>query len=210
MLANDSFQLTIDSTKSPTLEECIFQDDHIAVIPDRKVACEAEMLAGFVALLVSYGATPNCVSVMLTDKEFAKHESKIRKSLTTLLGPEQAESISLIIHQSDSRKELAMLGASESGEPIGLARTIVDADFVIPIGFRPVRPTVGDYGPCTPIFPRFADIETQNRFSEAQRKKTTPQQKKKLTAEVQHVAQLLGVILAVEKNGESWECRHMF
>ena len=70
---------------------------------------------------------------------------------------------SVSVHRSDRREGLRYLAADDDADPVYLNRTIVDADFVLPV--QSVRSLDGFFDrDLTGIFPSLADSAAQSRF----------------------------------------------
>ena len=178
-------------------ERCFFPGDRIAIAPDRKIARQPKILAGLVAAILEREIAESDIVLLLTEQEFKEKETAIRDAVSQKLSEPLGQSLRIVSHQPGNRREISLLGANRRGEPIGFCRELIDADFVIPVCEKP-----GDYGIHTGLFPRFGDRETQMRFAEAESGKMSPQLRKRLTADVEEAANLLGVVFTVqvEKN----------
>ncbi len=172
-----------------------FPGDRVAIVPDKKVAKNETLLAELVAAVLERGIGADDLVLVLTEQEYKEQEAAIRAALAEPV----AKTFRIVFHQPGSRREIAHLGVNRRGEPIGLCRELVDADFVLPICEKP-----GEYGIHTGLFPRFADRETQMRFARAESEKMSPAMRKRLTGDVEEAAQLLGVVLTIRKKGSLW------
>ena len=177
----------------PLPERYFFPGDRIAIAPDRKIARQPKIIAGLIAAVLEREIAESDIVLLLTEQEFKEKEAAIRDAVSQKLSDSFGQSLRIVYHQPGNRREISLLGANRRGEPIGFCRELVDADFVIPVCEKP-----GDYGIHTGLFPRFGDRETQMRFAEAESEKMSPQLRKRLTADVEEAANLLGVVFTVQ------------
>lgn len=202
--------MEIRSLEPLSFSDYIFPGDRVAIVPDKTLAQKESVLAEMILRVLQLGVSLEDISLILTEKEHKEKADAIRRTLHEKRPEKSLEQISeqlcLIAHQPGNRKEIGHLGASVRGEPIGLCRAIVDADFVLPLGCVPANSRSGYYGLLSGIFPRFSDQETQMRFAEAESGRMTLPQKKKLTAEVEEAAILLGILFTIQRVGKHWIC----
>lgn len=138
----------------PPIEAAIVPGDRVALAVDPNVPQVAEVVEGAIRMLKSTPAGP--IDIVLWDEA-------TRQTLDAI---EQVAADHLVlIHQCDSREALCYLAADVDAEPIYLNRTLVDADFVLPI--VAIRPSdLGDRRDLTGVFPAFSDSATRNRFDQ--------------------------------------------
>lgn len=206
----------------PTLAEAVYPGDRVVLATDRFSMENGAIPAAVLEFLVERGITPDDITVLFRDDEVAENEEKAKTSLKSskgkkspapktsspkppvdvalraLLPKEWADRIvfhRFTPHQSDS---CSILGLTEEGEPIALARSLVDADVVLPLErHHPVSP-VGHYGPLSVIVPRFSDLVTQIRFQGADGVKNREKIVEPLADEIARTSRLLGVLMVLE------------
>ena len=93
---------------------------------------------------------------------------------------------------------MAYLAANESGEAILINRALHEADVVLPVGCLRADETAGYFGIHSSVFPAFSDAKTIQRFRGFGRLNGRGNRRRELTAEVDHVAWLLGVNFTIQ------------
>ncbi len=179
------------------LNEVVFPGDRLVLATDAQTAREPDILQEIVYALLEAGlATPD-IALLFAEEE--KNQAFL--SLSNFL----PEGMRLLFHRPESRDDLALLGVDSNDEPIALNRAIVDADVVITLGqYDPKLLQRSNLGIHAPLFPRFSDKATQQRFSEAK-----GIARRQLRAEVNEVARRLGVLFTIQvlfSGGRAYEC----
>lgn len=180
----------------PPLHQAVFPGDRVALVPDAFVMRNEEVLAVLIAHLVKNGVTPSDITVMMTGPEWEREEKtptlrplfpKKWQDEIVFCGffPYKGESCSLLCNRSD-------------GEPIALARPIVDADVVIPIERHYPVPPLGHFGILSSLAPRFCDLKTQIRFLAGDRPVEREKVVEEFAGEIREMADRLGVAMTIE------------
>lgn len=203
-MSSHSSELEFHPVGSLSLSEYIFPGDRVVIVPDKRAAKQKRVLVALISRILQSGSLLENITLILTENELREQESAIREELGREIS--SGENLRILAHFPGNRREIAHLGASAKGEPIGFSREIVDADFVIPIGIPPRGKRNGYYGIHTALFPRFSDQETQMRFAQAESGKIPPSRKKTLIREVEEAANLLGIVFTIQRIGEQWFC----
>ncbi len=191
---------------APPLSECVFPGDRVVIVPDKRIAREEELLAELASQIFRLCTEPEEIAIVLTEEEDKKKGTALRNALRERLPGTDGEPVRIAVHSPAERKTLRFLAANDKGEPVGLCRTILDADLVIPVGEIPSKPYVGYYGVYTALFPRFCDEETQIRFLRAEQGNPDAKLKKRLLGEVEEMAAFLGILLTIQRSGSAWSC----
>lgn len=183
---NESLRKALDRPLGfSALEQTFFPGDRILFVPDAEFASDFETLSEIVDVFLEHGIRAEDLSVLLTETE--------ERSATRELRPRLRPEIGLLFHRPSQRDRLALLGVDAADEPITLCRDLIDADMVVSIGRYATKRTGDYFGPHTAIFPRFADGETQIRFSQ-----TKGPARRKLKEEVREVAKQLGIVFTIQ------------
>jgi hypothetical protein len=169
----------------PPLSQLVFPGDRVLLVPDADYAEKPEILAEIVAVLLENGFNAQDVQILLTDSE----EIRVARLLQNHLPSE----VRLLFHRPSQPNHHALLGVNENNEPITLCRDLIDADLVISVCRFYSKQPQHHFGIHSAIFPRFSNTETQHRFAETKNKKL-----RRLQAEVEEVARLLGVIFTIQ------------
>lgn len=178
----------------PPIARSVIPDDRVAVLLGSDVPRGMEIAAGVVAELLQAGLKPEAVTLLRS-----AGWSIARADGSPWGLPEHIDQrIRCMVHNPDAPEQMAFLTALESGAPIRLNRSIVDADMVIPVGrIRPPQST-GYFGVYSALFPAFSDrqsIDFCHRGS-APENATRPRQDAFRTAK--QVAWLLGAQFTVQ------------
>ena len=168
----------------PALRQLFFPEDRIVLVPDADYADKANVLLEIIQTFLEEGAAPQQLTLLLTDAE--------EKSAITSLSSRLPKGIRLHFHHPEKRQMLARLGVNTNNKPIMLCRELVDADLVLTIGRFRVRSVQSHFGIHSAVFPRFSDSETQRRFLSA------GTSHRKLLAETEQVAALLGILFTIQ------------
>ena len=179
----------------PPLGRITTPSDHVTLALDHGVPQAAQITAAVIHALVQTGIDPDGISVLRTRADVeAGAEDPCR-----LLPEEWRDRVTRVIHDPSERREMAYLAASEEGEPIFLNRLLTDADVVLPIGCLHHDATSDYYGIHGSIYPAFSDQKTLVRFhAETSRNGTKESHHRRLAAEADHVAWLLGISFTIQ------------
>lgn len=154
----------------PPFSTAVFPGDRVALVPDRFTIEHGEILGALVESLLDAGIEPEHITILFDDDEM---DESAEKSFRARL-PNGAEKIVLHRFVPYAGDSCSLLCLSENGEPIALARPIVDADVVLPVERHwPVSP-VGHFGTFSVLVPRFSDLTTRIRFQALDGVKSAP------------------------------------
>ncbi len=177
----------------PSLAQCTTPGDRVAIALGAEVPQVSQVTAAIVETLLTAGVGADGITILRSEGDVAAGmEDPCRLIATTV-----AERIRVLTHDPVSRRNLAYLAASESGEPILLNRMLTDADVVLPVGCMQPARAAGYFGIHTAIYPEFSDLKTQARFRKHDRFSNNGQHRE-LKREVNHVGWLLGVNFSVQ------------
>jgi nickel-dependent lactate racemase len=178
----------------PPLRQTATPGDHVVLALDRGVPHSAQITAAIVRSLVASGIDPDGITVLRTRADMESGtENPCR-----LIGNSLGARITLVTHDPADRQGLAYLAAAETGEPILMNRLLTDADLVLPVGCIQGEGVAGYFGVQTPVYPGLSDYKTLARFRGLDLLPSNGLHKKKLSAEVKHVAWLLGVTFTLQ------------
>ena len=176
----------------PSIMDAVVPGDRVALAVDPNLPEIENVLEGVVKTVQQTDASG--IDVVLWDEATDSTIQRLQNAL--------GESASIVKHESSQRDSVRYLGADKVASPVYLNRTLVDADFVLPI--VPFRPADGRAGhDLTGIFPSLTDSKTRSRFFEAQ-----AQDKPATLDDESQVAWWLGVqmLLCVKANVGSNAC----
>jgi nickel-dependent lactate racemase len=174
----------------PPLDAATVPGDHVTVAVDADVPCVATIVRGAIEALLDAGVDSALVTVVTALNADAHHQ--LMEDLKVA-----APAISFERHEPDNEKAHAMIGSTSSGRPLRLNRTLVEADFVLPIAGTRLT-TRGAAAPAkyAGLFPQFSNRETQNRF-DSRRVASSPKKRAEERSEVNEAGWLLGVGMCI-------------
>ncbi len=178
----------------PPIGRSVIPDDRVTVLLDADVPRGEEIAAAVVGELLQAGVKPQSITLLESDR---KRTTEVG-NLQTALSEHHAQQIRHVAHNPDAADQMAFLTALESGTPIRLNRSIVDADMVIPIGR--VRPpgSPGYFGIYSPLFPAFSDRQTICSYLQNPAPGSSRRPRRKRFHAAKQVAWLLGVQFTVQ------------
>lgn len=192
-LLQKAFDAAVDF---PPLSSAVFPEDRVAVVPDAYIVENGAILAALIEHLVEASVTPSDITVLLTENQFAAEQktSALRKRL-----PKQYRD-EIVFYGFFPQKgdSCSILGLDADGQPIALARPLVDADVVVPIERYYPTPPFGHFGLLSVLVPRFCDLTTQLRFQAADGVKGREKIVETLNAQIADAAERLGAATVIE------------
>jgi nickel-dependent lactate racemase len=178
----------------PTLARCMTPGDRVAVALDRGVPQAAQVTAAVVDVLIRAGVDPDGITVLQCPADRDAGVGDPRRLLTSPV----RERVARLIHDPDDRKGLAYLAADKAGEAILINRALHEADVVLPVGCLRGEQSAGYFGIHGAIYPTFSDTKTLQRFRGFAALNGRGTRRRELTADVEHVAWLLGITFTVQ------------
>jgi nickel-dependent lactate racemase len=178
----------------PNLEQCMTPGDRVVIALDRGLPRMAQITAAVVDALIRAGVDPDGITVLQSQADRDAGVGDPRRLLSQPL----RSRINRIIHNPDERKDLAYLAANKDGEAILINRALHEADVVLPVGCLRGDQTAGYFGIHGVIYPSFSDTKTLQRFRGIGTLNGKGPRHRELTADVDHVAWLLGVEITVQ------------
>ncbi len=178
----------------PSLSRCTTPADRVVVALDRAVPDAAAVTAAVVQALVDAGVDPDGIAILQTAPEPGVEPDGPCRMIPAAL----RERVTLLTHDPTDRRQLAYLAANEAGEAILINRALHDADVVLPVGCLYAEAAAGYFGIHGSVFPAFSDAKTIQRFRGFGTLDGYGDKKRDLTAEVEHVAWLLGLNFTIQ------------
>jgi nickel-dependent lactate racemase len=108
------------------------------------------------------------------------------------------QQIRIVQHDPADQSQLAYLATTQAGETIFLNRALADADVVLPIGCLRRDAAAGYFGIHGSIFPPLSEEKAIARFGALASLRAKRERKKRLIAEVDEVAWLLGITFTIQ------------
>jgi hypothetical protein len=176
----------------PPLSSAFLGGDRIALAVEPGFAEVESLVTEVVGYFIRNGAQPAQIHVLLTQSHAWLQESLTERLRLRFDGP-----IAIEIHDDQAPDSMGYLAADHYAEPIYINRTLLDADFVLPISCAR-DPSMWAYTGLYGIVPWFTDSKTHHRWRQeaAGQDIDHPQRRIKTAKEV---AWLLGIqpVLAV-------------
>jgi hypothetical protein len=184
-------------TNFPELQAALVPGDRIVLALGPGLSCRVELVAGVVQYLLDKGHAANEIAVLQTvaDANLADPRGQLEPSI--------ASQVELLTHYPGQREELGYLCADEQGNPIYFHRSLIEADFIIPImsAEQHIEPLHGASG-LHPLFSQLNEPATDAKKP----KKSKPTTKRKPTANTDELLPetpdfLLGVMFGIRVIG---------
>lgn len=180
----------------PPLSSAVFPDDRVAIVPDSFIVANGAILAALIEHLLDAGVKPGDITVLLSEAEFEAEEKK--PTLRAFLPEAIRGEVALHAFRPQRGDSCSILGLDVDGEPVALARPLVDADVVLPIERHYPKPPFGHFGLLSALVPRFCDLPTQLRFQAADGVKGREKILETLSPQIADAADRLGVAMVIE------------
>ncbi|MBO7679775.1 MAG: DUF2088 domain-containing protein [Thermoguttaceae bacterium] len=185
-----------EAVNFPPLSEVVFEGDSVVIVPDAYIVEHGHLLAALVEHLLEAGCKGGDLTILLTAGEFERetHSGRLRALL-----PEKVRGEEIFEGFYPARPNAcAILAQDDEGNPIMMARTLVEADVVLPIERYYPEPPLGHFGFLSALVPRFADSDVQTRFQSADSDTKREKIVHTLAPVVADLAYRLGTAMAIE------------
>jgi nickel-dependent lactate racemase len=154
----------------------------------------AEIVRAVVESVCEHGVEPGLITILRTsDDAQAGGEPPDNR-----LSAAHRSAVSVVVHNPETRSELAYLASTADGQTIYLNRALSDADLVVPIGRASWRRAGDGFATLETLYPTFSDVATQDRFAKLTLSAANRSARADARQEVREVNWLLGVLFAVQ------------
>lgn len=178
----------------PPLELAIVPEDKIAIALDRHTPGAAEVIAGMWAHFERRSIRPQDVTIL---QPASWQVEKLHDPRSAL--PESVRNeINWVTHDATDKKREAYLANSAGGERIYMAREIVDADVVFPVGSVGFDPLLGIRSANSAIYPGLSNVDALAKARGQDHAELRPEDDRPLRQLQDEVAWLLGVQAGVQ------------
>ena len=178
----------------PALELAVVPDDQVVIVLDRCVPAAAEIIDGVWTGLVAAGISPeNLLILQPASVTPAKTEDPRR-----LLKQEIRDRVAWKIHDPTIADSTGYLASSAAGERLYLAREVLNADFVLPIGRFGFDAMLGRRELTSAFYP---GLSTPDAFVKALgqgHQELGPDDERPFRQLVNEIAWLLGIQFAIQ------------
>ena len=178
----------------PPLEMTVVPEDKIAIALDRNTPGAAQVIAGMWSHFERRSVRPENVTILQPASwqvgKLPDPRAELPKSVRA--------AVNWIVHDATDKKREAYLANSASGERIYLAREIVDADLVLPVGSVGFDPLLGIRNASSAIFPGLSNVDAMAKARGQDHSELRPEDDRPLRQLQDEVAWLSGVQLGIQ------------
>ena len=172
----------------PALREAVVPGDRVVIALQSNLPAAAAIVASVWEVLSDRGVRAEDVLILQAPRLDRRPEPDPRADL-----PEAAaEAISWRTHDALDESEIAYLASSSTGERVYLAKALVDADFVLPIGLVEYDPVLGYQGTSGGLYPALSNLDAIKRHGAVAHAELTPDQSRTARVVADEVGWLLG------------------
>ncbi len=182
----ESLAHTIDF---PELKQTCVSDDHVVIALDQETPRADAILAMVWKELSSAEIVPENVLIL----QSASWQETNNADPRSLLPKDIQDRITLKQHDPTDETACVYLASTTVGERIYLAKEMIDADLVIPIGPATFDPLLGFRGEASILYPAFSDTEAIMKFIGSGHDELSPTDSRPLRQQVEEIGWLLGI-----------------
>lgn len=177
----------------PTLDKALIQEDRVVLALERNVPQAPAIVNEIWKFLSRCEIDPANVSIIQPADLIARSEPDPR----SLLPDEIKQKISWKIHDPTDAQSIALLTNASTGERISLARDVIDAGLVIPVGLTRYDPILGYRGGASVFYPGLSTVDAMRLSVGLGHSELSPREIRPRRMFVDEVAWLMGVQFAV-------------
>ncbi len=178
----------------PTLDQALVPDDKVVVALDRDTPGAAEVVAGIWSYLERRDIAPANVTIIQPVAVGAKMPIDPR----SLLPISVQQVVAWKIHDPLAENSCSYLATTTNGEPVYLAKELVEADFVLPVGATSYDTLLGYRGSNSILYPGLSNIEALRKTVGQGHIELSPREERPLRQLVDEIAWLMGVQFCVQ------------
>jgi nickel-dependent lactate racemase len=191
-------QVLREPLEYPSLAASTTPGDRVVIAMDCHLPQFAQIAATIVDCLLEAGVQADGIAMLFPPTEANQPNNDPAAQWEVEFGMRAGAQVKTYRHNPYDRRGLAYLASGRSGEPILLNRLLHEADLVLPVGCLCPETTAGYFGPHGVVFPAFSDARTIARFRASQRRPSHMLARRRLIAEVNEVAWLLGINFTIQ------------
>ena len=195
---NDVAELVSQALASPldlpTLDQALVPDDKVVIALDRDTPCAAEVVAGIWSYLERRDIDPTNVTILQPVAVGRKTPADPR----LLLPISVQQAATWKIHDPLAEGSCAYLATTTKGEPIYLAKELVEADFVLPVGATAYDALLGYRGTNSVLYPGLSNIDALRKTVGQGHLELSPRDERPLRQLVDEIAWLMGIQFCVQ------------
>lgn len=178
----------------PALELALVPDDRIVVVLDRGIPSAAEIINAVWSSMVPAGIDPTHVTILQPASTNAGTIADPRR----LLPDDVRDQITWKIHDPTAAEGTGYLASSAAGERLYLAREVLDADFVLPIGRLGYDSMLGRRELTSAFYPGLSTPDAFARAIGQGHRELGPDDERPLRQLIHEVSWLLGIQFAIQ------------
>jgi nickel-dependent lactate racemase len=193
--AREAIQKTLASPLGlPTLDQALVPDDHVVIALERHTPAAATIVAAIWQWLDRRAIAPDQVTIL--------HPAGVDSSCLADPRVELPESVATTVqwktHDPTDDQSCAYVATTSAGERIYLARELVEADFVLPVGMTAFDPLLGYRGTHSVLYPGLSTIEALAKTVGQGHRELAPRDTRPLRQLVDEIAWLMGLQFSVQ------------
>lgn len=178
----------------PTLDQALVPDDHVAIALDRDTPCAADIVAGMWKWLERREIKPDRVTILQPVSLNRRAPDDPRQHL-----PDEArDAVAWRIHDPTAENSCSYVATTSAGNRIDMARPLVDADVVIPVGVTAFDPLLGYRGTTSVLYPGLSTVEAIRAAIGQGHTELAPGDQRPLRQLVDEIAWLMGIQFCVQ------------
>jgi nickel-dependent lactate racemase len=178
----------------PALRQAVLADDHVVLALDRDTPEAPRLIRGTWEVLSEQGVHPRNVSIV----QPASLSPRLPVDPRSSLEGDVREHVAWIRHDPTDDGRLAYLATTTAGNRVYLAREVVDADFVLPIGPVCFDSVLGHRGTSSVLYPGLSNTAAISRAHGLGHDELGPEDQRALRQTIDEVGWLLGVQFALQ------------
>lgn len=178
----------------PPLEQALVPDDRIVIVLDRGIPSAAEIISAVWSSMVLAGIDP----VNLLILQPASTNPGLIADPRRLLPDNVRDQITWKIHDPTAANGTGYLASSAAGERLYLAREVLDADFVLPIGRLGYDSILGRRELTSAFYPGLSTPDAFARAIGQGHRELGPDDERPLRQLINEVSWLLGIQFAIQ------------
>jgi nickel-dependent lactate racemase len=188
-------------TNLPCLDQALVSDDNVVIALDRHTPGSPELIAEVWHYLERRDIDPERVTILQPAGLGTSRPADPR----TLLPESLQSAITWKIHDPTDEDSCAYLATTSGGDRIYLAKEVVKADFVLPIGTTAFDPLLGYRGTHSVVYPGLSTVDALARTVGQGHRELAPRDTRPLRQLVDEIAWLMGIQFVVQVVAASGE-----
>ncbi|MEX0724781.1 MAG: lactate racemase domain-containing protein [Planctomycetaceae bacterium] len=178
----------------PPVDLAVVPGDRITIALDRHTPRSSEIIAEVWAMLEGRGVTAEDVFILqpvgMDGRRLSDPRSLLPDDVRTL--------VRWGVHDPTDKSRQCYLASTSTGERIYLARELVDADFVLPIGEMTYDPVLGIRGTSSVFFPGMSTVEAIDKARGEGHWELSPEDDRPLRQVMDEIGWLLGIQVTLQ------------